>query len=99
MSVEAARTRTLHSKRSFGKYPKMVDSPAYDASVLFVASHASIPFIRCADQRRITTRSQTTEIPSAQLRFLYLGMQMAFSVQSHPVYPEPGLIFSRKTTV
>ncbi|PPQ77878.1 hypothetical protein CVT25_015365 [Psilocybe cyanescens] len=33
MSVEAAgRTRTLHSKRSFGKYPKMVDSPAYDAS-------------------------------------------------------------------
>ncbi|KAF9528871.1 hypothetical protein CPB83DRAFT_853888 [Crepidotus variabilis] len=32
MSVDAARTRTLHSKRSFGKYPKMVDSPAYDAS-------------------------------------------------------------------
>ncbi|KIM41745.1 hypothetical protein M413DRAFT_444991 [Hebeloma cylindrosporum] len=32
MSVEAARARTLHSKRSFGKYPKMVDSPAYDAS-------------------------------------------------------------------
>ncbi|KAF8182954.1 cholinephosphate cytidylyltransferase [Pholiota molesta] len=32
MSVETARTRTLHSKRSFGKYPKAVDSPAYDAS-------------------------------------------------------------------
>ncbi|KAF8901014.1 cholinephosphate cytidylyltransferase [Gymnopilus junonius] len=32
MSVEAARNRTLHSKRSFGKYPKVVDSPAYDAS-------------------------------------------------------------------
>ncbi|KAF8154111.1 hypothetical protein B0H34DRAFT_720425 [Crassisporium funariophilum] len=32
MSVEPPRTRTLHSKRSFGKYPKMVDSPAYDAS-------------------------------------------------------------------
>ncbi|PPQ98681.1 hypothetical protein CVT24_003308 [Panaeolus cyanescens] len=32
MSVETAR-RTLHSKRSFGKYPsKLVDSPAYDAS-------------------------------------------------------------------
>ncbi|KAF9478557.1 hypothetical protein BDN70DRAFT_879786 [Pholiota conissans] len=31
MSVET-RTRTLHSKRSFGKYPKTVDSPAYDAS-------------------------------------------------------------------
>ncbi|TFK37703.1 hypothetical protein BDQ12DRAFT_713465 [Crucibulum laeve] len=31
MSVEVPR-RTLHSKRSFGKYPKMVDSPAYDAS-------------------------------------------------------------------
>jgi hypothetical protein len=33
MSVDAARTRTLHSKRSFGKYPRMVDSPAYDAQV------------------------------------------------------------------
>ena len=100
MSVEAARTRTLHSKRSFGKYPKMVDSPAYDASVNFpVASHASIPFIRYADRRKITTRSQTTEIPSVQLRFLYLGMQMAFSVQNHPVCPEPDLISSRKTTV
>ncbi|CAA7262108.1 unnamed protein product [Cyclocybe aegerita] len=32
MSVDAARTRTLHSKRSFGKYPKVIDSPAYDAS-------------------------------------------------------------------
>ncbi|PPQ66149.1 hypothetical protein CVT26_010872 [Gymnopilus dilepis] len=32
MSVEAPRNRTLHSKRSFGKYPKAVDSPAYDAS-------------------------------------------------------------------
>ncbi|KAF8797606.1 hypothetical protein BYT27DRAFT_7125275 [Phlegmacium glaucopus] len=31
-AVETPRTRTLHSKRSFGKYPKMVDSPAYDAS-------------------------------------------------------------------
>ncbi|KAF9054210.1 hypothetical protein BJ165DRAFT_1436875 [Panaeolus papilionaceus] len=32
MSVETAR-RTLHSKRSFGKYPsKQLDSPAYDAS-------------------------------------------------------------------
>ncbi|KAF8889018.1 cholinephosphate cytidylyltransferase [Infundibulicybe gibba] len=31
MSVEAPR-KTLHSKRSFGKYPKIVDSPAYDAS-------------------------------------------------------------------
>lgn len=32
-AVEAPRTRTLHSKRSFGKYPKLVESPAYDASV------------------------------------------------------------------
>ncbi|KAF9562902.1 hypothetical protein CPC08DRAFT_662622 [Agrocybe pediades] len=32
MSVDASRTRTLHSKRSFGKYPKVLDSPAYDAS-------------------------------------------------------------------
>ncbi|KAH9476978.1 Choline-phosphate cytidylyltransferase 1 [Psilocybe cubensis] len=33
MSVDAAaRSRTLHSKRSFGKYPRPVDSPAYDAS-------------------------------------------------------------------
>ncbi|KAF8999778.1 hypothetical protein BDQ17DRAFT_1308242 [Cyathus striatus] len=31
MSVETPR-RTLHSKRSFAKYPKLVDSPAYDAS-------------------------------------------------------------------
>lgn len=34
MSVEAPR-KVLHSKRSFGKYPRNVDSPAYDASVLF----------------------------------------------------------------
>lgn len=27
--------RTLHTKRSFGKYPKIVDSPAYDALVEF----------------------------------------------------------------
>lgn len=32
-AVEVPRTRTLHSKRSFGKYPKLVESPAYDASV------------------------------------------------------------------
>ncbi|TFK71572.1 hypothetical protein BDN72DRAFT_764786 [Pluteus cervinus] len=31
MSVEQPR-KTLHSKRSFGKYPRNVDSPAYDAS-------------------------------------------------------------------
>ncbi|KAG6861821.1 hypothetical protein C0995_011703 [Termitomyces sp. Mi166 len=31
MSVEAPR-KLLHSKRSFGKYPRSVDSPAYDAS-------------------------------------------------------------------
>ena len=33
MSVDATRTRTLHPKRSFGKYPRMADSPAYDAYV------------------------------------------------------------------
>ncbi|KAF8064079.1 cholinephosphate cytidylyltransferase [Lyophyllum atratum] len=31
MSVEAPR-KVLHSKRSFGKYPRAIDSPAYDAS-------------------------------------------------------------------
>ncbi|KAF8883544.1 hypothetical protein BD779DRAFT_1443826 [Infundibulicybe gibba] len=31
MSVEVPR-KILHSKRSIGKYPKIVDSPAYDAS-------------------------------------------------------------------
>ncbi|GLB44180.1 putative choline-phosphate cytidylyltransferase [Lyophyllum shimeji] len=31
MSVEAPR-KMLHSKRSFGKYPRSMDSPAYDAS-------------------------------------------------------------------
>ncbi|RDB23848.1 Choline-phosphate cytidylyltransferase 1 [Hypsizygus marmoreus] len=31
MSVEQPR-KTLHSKRSFGKYPRGIDSPAYDAS-------------------------------------------------------------------
>ncbi|KAF5376087.1 hypothetical protein D9615_007733 [Tricholomella constricta] len=31
MSVEAPR-KVLHSKRSFGKYPRVIDSPAYDAS-------------------------------------------------------------------
>ncbi|KAL0948969.1 hypothetical protein HGRIS_009071 [Hohenbuehelia grisea] len=34
-STDSAPThhkRTLHSKRSFGKYPKVADSPAYDAS-------------------------------------------------------------------
>ncbi|KAH0579707.1 hypothetical protein H2248_002549 [Termitomyces sp. 'cryptogamus'] len=31
MSVEAPR-KLLHSKKSFGKYPRSVDSPAYDAS-------------------------------------------------------------------
>lgn len=30
--VAAVHKKTLHSKRSFGKHPKMVDSPAYDAS-------------------------------------------------------------------
>ncbi|KAJ7075652.1 hypothetical protein B0H15DRAFT_1026964 [Mycena belliarum] len=30
--VGAPHKRTLHSKRSFGKHPKIVDSPAYDAS-------------------------------------------------------------------
>ncbi|KAJ7146026.1 hypothetical protein C8R44DRAFT_756391 [Mycena epipterygia] len=30
--VSAVHKKTLHSKRSFGKHPKMVDSPAYDAS-------------------------------------------------------------------
>ena len=33
MSVEGPR-KILHSKRSFGKYPKAIDSPAYDAYVL-----------------------------------------------------------------
>ncbi|KAF9451355.1 hypothetical protein P691DRAFT_724353 [Macrolepiota fuliginosa MF-IS2] len=32
MSIDTARTRTLHLKRSFGKYPRMIESPAYDAS-------------------------------------------------------------------
>ncbi|KAG6818471.1 hypothetical protein H0H93_004718, partial [Arthromyces matolae] len=31
MSVEAPR-KLLHSKKSFGKYPRPIDSPAYDAS-------------------------------------------------------------------
>ncbi|KAJ7075651.1 cholinephosphate cytidylyltransferase [Mycena belliarum] len=30
--VGAPHKKTLHSKRSFGKHPKIVDSPAYDAS-------------------------------------------------------------------
>jgi choline-phosphate cytidylyltransferase len=33
MSIDAARTRTLHLKRSFGKHPRVIDSPAYDAHV------------------------------------------------------------------
>lgn len=33
MSVEVPR-KMLHSKRSFGKYPRGVESPAYDAYVL-----------------------------------------------------------------
>ena len=41
-AVEAPRTRTLHSKRSFGKYPKLVESPAYDASV---SDHLFITYI------------------------------------------------------
>ncbi|KAJ6520636.1 cholinephosphate cytidylyltransferase [Mycena vulgaris] len=30
--VVAPHRKTLHSKRSFGKHPKIIDSPAYDAS-------------------------------------------------------------------
>ncbi|KAJ7468477.1 cholinephosphate cytidylyltransferase [Mycena latifolia] len=30
--VPAPHRKTLHSKRSFGKHPKIIDSPAYDAS-------------------------------------------------------------------
>lgn len=33
MSVDTTRARILHPKRSFGKYPRMADSPAYDAHV------------------------------------------------------------------
>lgn len=44
MSVETSRTRILHSKRSFGKYPKIIDSPAYDAYVS-VPRHSPAIFI------------------------------------------------------
>jgi hypothetical protein len=40
--------KTLHSKRSFGKYPHKIDSPAYDASVIFIFTYRQKSFV-CAD--------------------------------------------------
>jgi len=66
-------------------------------SRFFVIFRDLIRFIRCADQRRITTRSRTTEIPSHRSRLLYLGMQMASSVPNLPLCPERDIFSSQRT--
>jgi hypothetical protein len=57
-AVEGPRTRTLHSKRSFGKYPKLVESPAYDASVdrLFMALFTHLPDVQIGGGQRPADR-------------------------------------------
>ena len=55
--------KTLHSKRSFGKYPKPLDSPAYDAYVNELHWRIGQTYISVGpiflDPKRIMTRSRT----------------------------------------
>jgi len=81
MSVEVPRTRTLHSKRSFGKYPRSLDSPAYDASeedndplTDDAASSVSVPIVRyTTNSARSHPKPSSTSRAKHQLAAAFLS--------------------------